>query len=272
MKTIICNTLCIFFCIHALNAQTFQRIKDEAIVAQHKRMVFERWGDFRPYPKYFFGIQTNFSYAVIWGNWAPSRNRRYKRGRDIRPLDADGLETRRHVEIGIQKRQAEKISQSVDSILQHNKKDLAHWTPLTVDADPLWLLYYKRMLKPLKDFPSNPQSASDWGLYDNEVYQRLQNNGDLATLKEKLDVLKDTYHISRTVAMPRGKRFMMYHETLIGWRRFFQQTQQFNKNSFRALDLDHTLHDIRNHNGEYHHRDDKEIVREILTQHQYLSE
>ncbi|QHN64622.1 hypothetical protein [Bergeyella cardium] len=48
------------FSMSILNAQVVKRLNDEAIVSQHKRMVFERWGDFRPYPKYnFLGIQTN---------------------------------------------------------------------------------------------------------------------------------------------------------------------------------------------------------------------
>ena len=52
-----------------------KRLNDPAIVAQHKRMTFERWGDWRPYPKYFLGIQTNVAYATVWGMWAPSINR-----------------------------------------------------------------------------------------------------------------------------------------------------------------------------------------------------
>ena len=55
-------------------------LNDPSIVAQHKRMVFESWGDWRPYPKYLLGIQTNFAYATVWGMWAPSRNRQYKNG------------------------------------------------------------------------------------------------------------------------------------------------------------------------------------------------
>jgi hypothetical protein len=30
-----------------------KRLNDPSIVAQHKRMTFESWGDWRPYPKYF---------------------------------------------------------------------------------------------------------------------------------------------------------------------------------------------------------------------------
>ena len=69
-----------------VNAQTVNKLNDPSIVAQHKRMTYERWGDWRPYPKYFLGIQTNFAYATVWGMWAPKRNREYKRGEDILSL------------------------------------------------------------------------------------------------------------------------------------------------------------------------------------------
>jgi hypothetical protein len=46
--------------VTAVSAQlSVKRLNDPAIVAQHKRMVFESWGDWRPYPKYFLGVQTN---------------------------------------------------------------------------------------------------------------------------------------------------------------------------------------------------------------------
>ena len=45
---------------------TVKRLNDPSIVAQHKRMVFQSWGDWRPYPKYLLGIQTNFAYATVW--------------------------------------------------------------------------------------------------------------------------------------------------------------------------------------------------------------
>ena len=45
--------------------QSIKRLNDPSIVAQHKRMTFESWGDWRPYPKYFLGIQTNFAYATV---------------------------------------------------------------------------------------------------------------------------------------------------------------------------------------------------------------
>jgi len=57
-----------------------RRLYDPTIVSQEKRQVFESWGDWRPYGKWRFSIQTNFNYATVWGWLAPARNRRYKKG------------------------------------------------------------------------------------------------------------------------------------------------------------------------------------------------
>ncbi|ATC37713.1 hypothetical protein [Elizabethkingia anophelis] len=247
----------------ALPAQN--RLNDEAIVSQHKRQVFESWGDWRPYGKYFLGVQTNFAYSTVWGMLSPSRNRDYKDGEDIRPLKANGIEVQRLAQVELQRQEAEKIKINVDTLYKRNMQDLAHWTSLTVDADPLWLLYYKRMLSPINNFPDNPQNYTDWRLKDDESYQTLLNIGVIKRLQENLDLLKDKYKISRTVDMPRGKRFLMYHETLIGWRKFLYELNGFNSKTNLVLDYKKMLDKFRNTNKEIAlHRDDKEIVASVM--------
>lgn len=254
------GTLCL---APALPAQN--RLNDEAIVSQHKRQVFESWGDWRPYGKYFLGVQTNFAYSTVWGMLSPSRNRDYKDGEDIRPLKANGIEVQRLAQLELQRQEAEKIKINVDTLYKRNMQDLAHWTSLTVDADPLWLLYYKRMLSPLNNFPDNPQNYTDWRLKDDESYQTLLSMGVIKRLQENLDLLKDKYKISRTVDMPRGKRFLMYHETLIGWRKFLYELNGFNNKTNLVLDYKKMLDKFRNTNKEIAlHRDDKEIVASVM--------
>lgn len=211
-----------------------KRLNDPSIVAHNKRMVFESWGDFRPYPKYTLGVQTNFAYATVWGWLAPAKNRDYKDGADIRPLKPTGLEVQRLVELEFQRKEAEKIKIQIDTLYTRNVQDLAHWSSATVSADPLWLLYYNRMLNPLNSFPVNPQNYIQWQLKDDKTYQNMLANGGIAHLEKELALLKDKYKNSRTLDMPRGKRFLMYHETLIGWRNF--------KNQLRAFDNKNTLY------------------------------
>jgi len=213
-----------------------KRLNDPAIVAQHKRMTFERWGDWRPYPKYFLGIQTNVAYATVWGMWAPKINRDYRKGDDIRPLKPTGLQNQRFAELKFQEEEAKKIKAASDTIYKRSVQDFAHWTSATVEADPLWLLYYKRMLKPITEFADTPQNFTQWHLKDQQTYETLNTTGTLKRFQEELDLIKEKYEMSRTMDMPRGKRFIMYHETLIRWRKFVQQLRRYNNRTTLLID------------------------------------
>lgn len=241
-------------------------LNDPSIVAQHKRQVYEAWGDWRPYPKYVLGIQTNFAYATVWGWLSPQRNQDYKNGPDIRPLKPTGLEVQRLAEAELQRKETEKVKLSVDSLYSRNVADFAHWTSATVDADPLWLLYYKSMLNPLKNYPDNPQNHLQWGLDSQQTYENLLINGGIEKLKEKLDLLKDQYKNSRTQEMPRGKRFIMYHNTLIGWRDFMKMLQGYNQKTTLFLDFKQKVGSFGAGSvlGGY---DDVHIVKEIMTEY-----
>lgn len=247
-----------------------KRLNDPAIVAQHKRMVFEKWGDWRPYPKYFLGIQTNFAYATVWGMWAPKINRDYKNGSDIRPLKPTGIQNQRFAQLKLQEGEAKKIKAASDTIHKRSIQDFAHWTSATVDADPLWLLYYKRMLKPISEFPDTPQNFMEWRLKDQSTYERLNTTGTLNRLQEELDLIKEKYSLSRTMDMPRGKRFIMYHETLIRWRKFVQELKGYNDRTTLLLDYKNILsnHSSTSLPSNYTPATDQQIVENIMLQYQ----
>lgn len=233
----------LFITMGAFAQVSVKRLNDPAIVAQHKRMVFESWGDWRPYPKYFLGIQTNFAYATVWGMWAPNINRDYKDGEDIRPLKPTGVQNQRFAQLKYEEEEAKKIKAASDTIYKRSVQDFAHWTSVTVDADPLWLLYYKRMLKPITEFPDTPQNFMQWRLKDQEAYEVLHTTGTLKRLQEELDLIKEKYAMSRSMDMPRGKRFMMYHETLLRWRKFVQELRKQNNKTTLLLDYKNILKD-----------------------------
>lgn len=260
----------LLFCLLFSTIEIFGQVKilnDPAIVAHNRRMVFESWGDFRPYPNYTFGIQTNFAYATVWGWLSPSINQNYKNGQDIRPLKLTGLEVQRLVELEFQRKEAEKIKLHVDTLYTRNLQDLAHWTSATVDADPLWLFYYKTMLNPLNHFPDNPQNFLQWQLKDNETYQNMLLNGGIDHLKQELDLLKDKYKQSRTMDMPRGKRFLMYHETLIGWRKFNNELRSFDKKNTLYLDYKKLLEGLKTQPTLLNEIDDVKIVQGIMSEY-----
>ena len=248
-----------------------KRLNDPSIVAQHKRMTFESWGDWRPYPKYLLGIQTNFAYATVWGMWAPSINRDYKDGDDIRPLKPTGEQNLRYTQLKLEEEEAKKIKAASDTIYKRSVQDFAHWTSATVDADPLWLLYYKRMLKPITEFPDTPQSFIEWRLKDQQTYETLNTTGTLKRLQEELDMIKEKYSMSRSMDMPRGKRFIMYHETLIRWRRFVQELRKYNNKTTLLLDYKNIL---KNHLSTalpsgWTPASDKQIVQNTMQQYKH---
>lgn len=248
-----------------------KRLNDPAIVAQHKRMTFERWGDWRPYPKYFLGIQTNVAYATVWGMWAPKINRDYRKGDDIRPLKPTGLQNQRFALLKLQEEEAKKIKAASDTIYKRSVQDFAHWTSATVDADPLWLLYYKRMLKPITEFPDKPQNFIQWRLNDHTTYKMLHSTGTLKRLQEELDLIKEKYEISRSMDMPRGKRFIMYHETLIRWRKFIQQLRRYNNRTTLLIDYKMIMkkHSSTAVPQEFTPQTDKEIMHKKMQQYKH---
>lgn len=175
--------------------------------------------------------------------WAPNINRDYKDGEDIRPLKPTGVQNQRFAQLKYEEEEAKKIKAASDTIYKRSVQDFAHWTSVTVDADPLWLLYYKRMLKPITEFPDTPQNFMQWRLKDEEAYQVLNTTGTLKRLQEELDLIKEKYAMSRSMDMPRGKRFMMYHETLLRWRKFVQELRKQNNKTTLLLDYKNILKD-----------------------------
>lgn len=261
----------LLFVVTSVFGQSVKRLNDPSIVAQHKRMVFENWGDWRPYPKYFLGIQTNFAYATVWGMWAPNINRDYKEGNDIRPLKPTGEQNLRFTQLKYEEEEAKKIKATSDTIYKRSVQYFAHWTSATVDADPLWLLYYKHMLKPITDFPDTPQSFMEWRLKDQQTYETLNTTGTLKRMQEELDLIKEKYSMSRSMDMPRGKRFIMYHETLIRWRKFVQELRGYDNRTTLLLDYKNIL---KNHLSTalpsgWTPASDKQIVQNVMQQYQH---
>jgi hypothetical protein len=203
--------------------------------------------------------------------WAPQINRDYKNGNDIRPLKPTGEQNLRLAEVKFQEEEAKKIKATSDTIYKRSVQDFAHWTSATIDADPLWMLYYKRMLKPITEFPDTPQNFIEWKLKDQQTYETLNTTGTLKRWQEELDLIKEKYSMSRSMDMPRGKRFLMYHETLIKWRKFAQELRKYNDKTTLLLDYKNIL---KNHLSTalpqgFIPETDKQIVQNIMQQYHH---
>mgnify|MGYP000009055276 FL=1 len=273
----------------ATQAQKYITIlKDEALNYQEKRMVTGTgWDadDFKPEPEYpkLFGYKignTNIStaHAAVWGDILGMnlgvvsgdirRNQRYKNGRDIRPLGPYGQETQRQAKLLLMQKEAELAKKQMDSVYSRSMADLAHYTHLTAKADPMYLLYYKRMLMPLANFPDQPLTYQEWGFTSPSAFRKAKETGQIEPLQQKLDILKGMYEKALKLDMPRGKRILMYHKAMMGWREFVTMVRNCNQNNKFLLqnnkirkNAQYTLDDFE----EFY--DDAQIMQEILNEY-----
>lgn len=226
-------------------AQSIKRIKDPHIVAQEKRQVFQQWGDWQPKPKYFLGVQTKLSYATVWGWLAPSVNRDYKGGKDIRPLSANGLQNQRYVSTVLEEKETEKVLEEVRSVYSNALDEQIHYSPAMANVDPLYLLYYQSALKDLKEFNTNSPIAIDWGFTSNQAFERFERLGMMVQVKRKLDVLQDRLELAKNMSIPRGKRIIMYHECLLEWRKNKNYLTYLNRQGINRIKAEERLSKIK---------------------------
>lgn len=228
MKKVIYVLVLIFFSFHS-NAQSIKRIKDPHIVGQEKRQVFYEWGDWQPRKKKVFGVNVNYHYTMVWGWGAPARNRRYKDGADIRPLSADGLQNQRYASTTLQKNDADKIHDYIEKVYDEATNEMYHISSLTLQADPLYNLYYKQMLSKLEDFDTASLNLGQWFFTDTDAFLRFYGKGMLEGSKEKISTLKGKLDLAKNANMPRGKRILQLHDCLLEWRKIESYLKYLNK-------------------------------------------
>lgn len=228
-----------------IKAQSVKSIKDPHIVGQAKRQVYYQWGDWLPKPKYFLGVQVNPHYTTVWGWIAPSRNRDYRNGPDIRPLSPTGLQTQRYASTRAQQDRAEEIYKEVTEVHNSALQEEYHISHLSVPADPLYMLYYKKMLEDLENFNVSSTNYLYWGFADLETYEKFESYGFLNKLRRNIEILQEKYEMAKKLDMARGKRIMMYHECLIGWRHRQRELSYMNRAGVSALKGDKRMEKYR---------------------------
>lgn len=255
----------ILFYFHSYS-QSVKRLKDLSIVAQEKRQVFYEWGDWRPKPKYFLGIQTNFAYGQVWGMWAPSRNRSYKSGSDIRPLGPTGKQVQRSIQIDMMEDRTDKLLNHTNSWKEQENNEFLNYTNLTTISDPLYLVYYKPNLNSLEAFNVNSPFYVDWGFSKQKPFNEAQQYGMIAHYRDMILELKDKYRIAKNVDVSRGKRLLMYHDVFLQWRKMKQRLKDL-ENTFYLQDISKAdLMKWKNSQIPNYTRSDAEIFQEALNQ------
>ena len=270
MKSILTSTAALILtslCSGVL-AQSLVRVKDPHIVAQEKRQVFQQWGNWLPNPNYnFFGIQTNVHYMLVWGWLAPERNRDYRNGSDIRPLSGAGLQNQRMASSVMQERRTQDVLAQIRNVHSTALAEQLHYSSVTVPADPLYVLYYRPMLKKLENFNTSTSNYSDWGFTNVRAFERFERLGLLGVSKRNLDLMQDNLHLAKTMEIPRGKRIMMFHDCLVSWRKHQSYIAYLNRQGSSAIKSQDRLESLRSvkRNGTNNKpRTDSEIFEEVL--------
>lgn len=207
MKRLLLTHLLVSLALFSFS-QRVKIIDDPHIRAQHNRMVFKSWGNFLPNPKNFLGININPHYTLTWSYLAPTQNRRYRSGPDIRPLGPYGEQTQRTVLLFQMQAETTNFSNYADSLGKEAMSDLYHHTGGVIsEVDPLWQLYYKRMLKDVYNY--NLSKFTTGLTQEEKTY--LMENGIIEWFDEEMQRLNERLHGAFDVTMARGSRIINYH-------------------------------------------------------------
>lgn len=250
------------------------KLKDNAMRAQERRQVYQKWGDWNPKAKYFLGVQTNPMHTLVWGWMAPSANRSYKKGSDIRPLKANGKQTLRLAAMEQQRAITDQIVKESDVIGKMATSEIAYYSKTLAKIDPLYLLYFKKTLKPIDEFNTN-KLKGECGT--TEIYTFLDEIGVINSHTREMNVLKDRLDGLFSSNIERGQRIIMYHRLLADlrsetetWDNHIKSTKLFlsmkNKNAYRSPEQK----DYKGFSGSQEDRD-RQISRQIIEEVRYNS-
>lgn len=212
----------IFFCgfaIVELSAQvTIKKIDDPHIRAQQERMVFKRWGNFLPNPKSYWwtgGININPHYTLTWSYLAPTQNRHYRSGADIRPLGPTGMQTQRMALNSVLKSTSDLYKKYTDSLAKDATTELYNSSGIFSTLDPMWRIYYQKELRGLLNY--NLESIIS-GLTDHQrIY--LTKTGGLIWYDEQMMLMQEKLNEAFNQNIDRGSRIINYHNILLSFRR-----------------------------------------------------
>ncbi len=218
MKKLTILSVLFILAVSTIDAQTVRRIKDPHLAAQQRRMVFRAWGNFLPNPKSYWwtgGVNINPHYTATWSYLAPTQNRRYRSGADIRPLGPSGHQT---VRMGLNttfKQFSDQYRTYTDSIASDATAELTTSSGIFSTIDPLWRLYYSKELKGLLDYnlPNIVASLSE----TERLY--LQRTHSINWYDEQMLMMQEKLNAAFNQDIDRGSRIINYHNLLLDYRK-----------------------------------------------------
>lgn len=189
-------------------------INDPYISLQEKRMVFQSWGGWRP-SKTFLGLNPH--YQAVWGKLANTRNGKYRKGPDIRPLRLGGTQSNRTLLLYGTKEQVDKLKKETEELKEQAEKEILSTSAITAKADPLWFLYYSKELKPLQNY-SNPLAG-----LKTDAARALDGSAAAEWYHDEMLRLQERLQLNIKQDMDRGARILGYHHILLDYRKAYKK-------------------------------------------------
>jgi len=203
------KTLLIIITLLLLKQLSFAQlaIEDKAMRYQQERMVFKHWdrGKFEP-TSGWLGI--NPYYWLTWGLHPNYPNT------DRRPLSAWGPQTQRLGLVGAMNSTSNAYKLEADTLRNTSLLEITNYSGAVSAADPLWILYYSKELKPVLEF----SDGSILGPLPAAVRSKVISEGTYNWFKNELTVLKERINGAKTSNMDRGSRILAYHRMLQEYR------------------------------------------------------
>jgi hypothetical protein len=182
-------------------------INDQSVRYQQERMVFKQWDKNKFTPTHGF-LWLNPYYWLTWALHPGYPDN------DLRPLGPSGPQTQRLALVGVLNSTENSYKLQADTLRNSALSEIANQSGLVAPADPLWLLYYAKELRPV----TGHTPASILSPLPAVVQQKVVAEGLYDWYIKELDMLKERLDGARSTTLDRGARILAYHRMLLEYR------------------------------------------------------
>ncbi|RBQ08965.1 hypothetical protein [Pedobacter miscanthi] len=236
-------------------------IRDESMVNQQERMVFKQWDRSKFTPTSgWLGINPYY-----WLTWGLHPN--YPKT-DLRPLGGAGPQLQRLALTGLQRDADRSYELHSDSLGNVATEEILGHSGLLSSADPLWILYYGRQLRPVTDF--DPMLALN-GLPAG-TKAKLISEGSYDWYKGEMDILAERLDLTRKSNQDRGARILSYHGMLMDYRKLMGIWSTRISTAGRFISQERIRNKLKAQQTrieKWNENSDVEIAREVLRNRKY---
>lgn len=198
-----------FLVVFFLKGYSQVPVHDQANIYQEERMVFKQWDRNKFIPAFhLLKPKSWYLYSLTW-----LLENSYKQGADLRPLRAGGEQTQRLALAAAMTTTTNHYKKETDTLRNTALTEFINYSGTVSAADPLYILYYKRQLAPLR----NPEAA----LLQTppNVNQFLIANGSYSAYLLEIQSLLERFNNAKKVDLDRGQRILLYHRILLEYRK-----------------------------------------------------